>query len=124
MKIGLRINDAVVNVRYTVLIDHYFLYGKNIKNAPGTISLAAATTTTQNVTTTQKTTDKITAQNTTTTQTTAAAAISGEDSTISEESKETTETTRDASEASEISATDSSAIIAIQPGGIRLLFPF
>lgn len=44
-RIGLRLNDGMVNVRYTLNFDHFFLYGKSIKHAPGTISMSGAATT-------------------------------------------------------------------------------
>lgn len=41
--LGYRLNDAVVSVRYTVTLDHVFLYGKNISHVPGTISMKTTT---------------------------------------------------------------------------------
>lgn len=43
--LGLRLSDGMVNVRYTLNFDHFFLYGKSIKHAPGTISMSGAATT-------------------------------------------------------------------------------
>ena len=43
--LGYRLNDGVVSVRYTITLDHVFLYGKNISHVPGTISMKTTTPT-------------------------------------------------------------------------------
>lgn len=112
--IGFRIDDGMVSVsiKRTVEIGHVFLYGKNLRNAPGTINMtpnAATTTTTTKSEGTTTTMNPDTSDNKTTSATATSTVAENPDASTSGESTDTENPSDDSS----LAAPDSSTVSEI-----------